>query len=815
MNSINTILQNTTTLFPTTISSALPSSPRVHQDELGKLIVASTLAYLESASWKEFVESQRALPDLPESIGKLNHPAKDLLKHLRVHGAPATMSTKPWLQPRRREAIRRGPHQSATEHVEFVRTEFVDFLQKKFWTILPYRLVEHVANLRLSPLGVIPQRERRPRLIVDLSFYGVNQETLPIAPKEAMQFGRTLQRVLQRILDADPRFGPVLLSKIDISDGFYRIRLSPRDIPNLAVLLPQYADEEPMVAFPLVLPMGWVHSPPYFSAVTETAADLMNRRLQQNTTEPYHRLEEEALAETEEVYTSPPTEVTTPVPDNPRHRPRYRKPLAYADVYVDDFIALLQGTPHRQRHAMRSLLHTLDVVFRPLEPEEEHRQEPASVKKLRKGDACWSTRKVILGWLIATLAGTIQLPSPRYERLCTLLDSIGPNQKRVSVKSWQKLLGELRSMTLAIPGARGLFSTLQHALKPSHTGKLSRVRITSDVRLFLDDFQRLASELASRPTRIAETLPRRPAIVGTTDASGHGMGGVAFLQTDTGPIIPLVWRSPFPTPIQKQLSSFENPKGAVTNSDLELAATIVHHDVLNRAADCREHTIRTYHDNTPAVFWQRKGSTSTSGPAAYLLRLQAHHQRHYRYVPSHGYLPGALNSMSDDASRLSTLTDAEFLTHFNETYPQPVPWQLHRPHQTTYSSVISALVKKPSDAEWLKAPSNEPTAIGKNGKPSASSRELIPTSPMSLMPYPISRSSPPAIDVDEVPPDSPFGLLQLPMPSGRWARAWPAWGPKTAVSTQKGIWTSACHECSKRTPAKIPLLTGSNRFRLA
>ena len=31
-----------------------------------------------------------------------------------------------------------------------------------------------------------------------------------------------------------------------------------------------------MVAFPLVLPMGWVESPPQFCAVTETVADLAN-----------------------------------------------------------------------------------------------------------------------------------------------------------------------------------------------------------------------------------------------------------------------------------------------------------------------------------------------------------------------------------------------------------------------------------------------------------------------------------------------------------------------------------------------------------
>ena len=88
---------------------------------------------------------------------------------------------------------------------------------------IPDHLVRHLTNLRLSPLNVVPYCNRQPRLIVDLSFSGVNGETLNLPPSEAMQFGRTLQRVLQRIFDANPEFGRVFLSRTDIADGFYRI----------------------------------------------------------------------------------------------------------------------------------------------------------------------------------------------------------------------------------------------------------------------------------------------------------------------------------------------------------------------------------------------------------------------------------------------------------------------------------------------------------------------------------------------------------------------------------------------------------------
>jgi hypothetical protein len=83
-----------------------------------------------------------------------------------------------------------------------------------------------------------------------------------------MQFGHALNRILREILLADPIHGPVHLIKIDISDGFYQIVLNIDDIPKLGVVFPTLPEEEQLVAFPLVLPMGWTNSPPIFSTAT-------------------------------------------------------------------------------------------------------------------------------------------------------------------------------------------------------------------------------------------------------------------------------------------------------------------------------------------------------------------------------------------------------------------------------------------------------------------------------------------------------------------------------------------------------------------
>jgi hypothetical protein len=59
-----------------------------------------------------------------------------------------------------------------------------------------------------------------------------------------------------QIVKADQRFGPVEFIKIDIADGFYRIWVKVEDIPKLGVAIPNLDGEEPLVAFPLALPMG-------------------------------------------------------------------------------------------------------------------------------------------------------------------------------------------------------------------------------------------------------------------------------------------------------------------------------------------------------------------------------------------------------------------------------------------------------------------------------------------------------------------------------------------------------------------------------
>ena len=122
--------------------------------------------------------------------------------------------------------------------------------------------------------------------------------------------------------------------------------------------------------------------------------------------------------------------------------------LAYIDVFVDDFIACVQG-PNRGCQVRRILFQAIDSVFRPLEESDPStRREPISMKKLLQGDCSWGTIKTVLGWIINTVTQTIHLPEHRQQRLAKILAEIQKSQKRISIKRWHRVLGELRSMSL-------------------------------------------------------------------------------------------------------------------------------------------------------------------------------------------------------------------------------------------------------------------------------------------------------------------------------------------------------------------------------
>ena len=106
-----------------------------------------------------------------------------------------------------------------------------------------------------------------------------------------MQFGKALDRIIQKAAGANLQHGIVTLSKYNLADAFMRVGLSPSMILKLAVAVPTtLAGKDPLIAVPMVLlPMGWIESSPAFCTVTETIADQANAKIAQGyILAPYH-----------------------------------------------------------------------------------------------------------------------------------------------------------------------------------------------------------------------------------------------------------------------------------------------------------------------------------------------------------------------------------------------------------------------------------------------------------------------------------------------------------------------------------------------
>ena len=203
------------------------------------------------------------------------------------------------------------------------------------------------------------------------------------------------------------------------------------------------------------------------------------------------------------------------------------------------------------------------------------------------------------------------------------------------------------------------------------------------------------------------------------------MGGVWFGNNTTDH--PTLWRQAFSPDITTSLVTYENPHGTISNSDLELAGHVAHNDVLASIANIEGTTVASYTDNTLALYWTRKDSTSTSVPAAYLLPQQALHQRQYCYYSRTAHIAGTANVMADDCSRLWHLTDEQLLTHFNLHYPQSLLWQQCTLWPEMNSALLSALQRKQQPPELFLTQLPKLKHGGSSGWPNVQSGRSTPS----------------------------------------------------------------------------------------
>eukprot|EP00978_Attheya_sp_CCMP212_P009589 scaffold22746_cov52-Attheya_sp.AAC.5 len=149
-------------------------------------------------------------------------------------------------------------------------------------------------------------------------------------------------------------------------------------------------------------------------------------------------------------------------------------------------------------------------------------------------------------------------------------------KRRVSLKCFRSIAGKLHHAATILPSAKSLFTPLNHATRGEPT--FVSIGTKSELRAALLDFTPLIKSLHSWPTHVDELIQQSDDYIGYCDASAFGAGGVWFggeRQLD-----PSVWRIVWTVDIRTSVVSESNPKGRLTNSDLEMAGVLLHMLVL-------------------------------------------------------------------------------------------------------------------------------------------------------------------------------------------------------------------------------------------
>ena len=197
-------------------------------------------------------------------------------------------------------------------------------------------------------------------------------------------------------------------------------------------------------------------------------------------------------------------------------------------------------------------------------------------------------------------------------------------------------------MVISLPSTRGLLS---HTLETLRHVNGKRVTLTQGVYAALSEFWCLAEDLENFPTHLYKVVTLLTTVNGYHDAYGTLCEGALLPgptavpremkahnitplpSPDPSAPQPIIWRTHFPPDVVANLVSWSNPADGITNSDLEMDNSVLHHNGVEHDFYVRECTVLYRTDNMATMWRKRKGSSTFTSTPTRLLRTQALHQR--------------------------------------------------------------------------------------------------------------------------------------------------------------------------------------------
>jgi hypothetical protein len=351
------------------------------------------------------------------------------------------------------------------------------------------------------------------------------------------------------------------MAKWDVKDGFWQMCSKAGEEWNFTYVLPHSEGEPMQLIVPMSLQMGWVKSPPYFCATSETARDIAMDygdtqigSLQEHKFTYYTRGDKEASR-------LPPTSESA------------KQPLQYGlKVYVDDFMSIVIPTSKAQLdHIKMAIMTGIHDVF----PSNiVNSSNPISEKKLKQGEGQYSTLKMLLGFDFDGKQKTLWLEEEKQAEFLTTLKGwirSAEHEHGVLFKEFELVTAKLRHAFLALQGGKGLLSPCNRLLRkqPEVVYFHRNAPLLSAIR----DMRTILQESTLRPTQCRELVLGWPDYVGMVDASSHGAGGIIIGELSA--CQPTVFQQQWPPDITALVISDTNKGGKLTNLDLKMAGLLL------------------------------------------------------------------------------------------------------------------------------------------------------------------------------------------------------------------------------------------------
>ena len=245
-----------------------------------------------------------------------------------------------------------------------------------------------------------------------------------------------------------PPSEPIYMAKWDIKDGFWRLDCAPNHEWSFAYVLPHNGGG-PILVVPSALQMGWIESPAYFCAASETARDVAETYADTPLGSiPVHPF----IADTQispSFMILPPTDTT-----------RQADPWTYMiEVYMDDFIGLARArSAEHLNHLATAVMTGIHDVF---PPDENSTADPISHKKRKSGDAAWDVKKDLLGITFDGTNKTLWLAEEKRDSIIATLRSwlrLATNNVAIPFADFQSTMSKVRHEFITIPSGNGLLS---------------------------------------------------------------------------------------------------------------------------------------------------------------------------------------------------------------------------------------------------------------------------------------------------------------------------------------------------------------------